>query len=581
METQDEENTERTHTRNRTVFVLGCALVVLLIAFILPFLNFASPVHDDGEGPERNGLVNGSSERDDGGSQAGPDRGEDTSGGGRGGVPEHFPLTGGQRDYQIEFNRSLVPGSAVRISVLDEMIPGDRTPIEDVPVAANGEVLGRTDQFGEVVADVPYTTRFNVTALKPDYRGASSANPSTLPTNRTIGESRALPTEISLATTRQPRPDESLQTTAHIQGVRVRNAAVLVDGDRAGETDADGQYSFRVPRAESTNVTVTQGAAGGKRIWNMAPVTVTVQSAPFSSPTAGQQVTVVATQDGRPVDGATVRVDGERVGSTDEFGTRALSLPWASSATLEVSTGQLETTRKLTGLYGLYWQIGLVLFAGLVGLVLVGVASVRYLGTPDSRSFVSVAIQIVVDVVVTAADWVLRVIDRLRHSFVAVRRAYTPTPAGVWAVALLVVSAVRSAVRGVFARIRRRFEKGVRSVHRVEGRDTEQTSGPAVSDEADADDRIDVRQAWSELVRPVVRRPESRPPRELAVAAARQDAPERAATILADAFRDVVYGQEDADEYVGDVRESLAEVRASRSTTGDGEQTAEEGENAT
>lgn len=576
---QDEEDTERIRTRNRTLFVLGCVLVVLLIAFLLPFLNFSTPVQDDGEGSERDELLNDSPETNDD-SQAGPD--ERNSSEGPNGVPERIGLVGDQREYHLEFNRSIVPGSGVRITVLD-----GGTPIEDVPVATNGQVVGRTDQFGEVVAEVPYTSHFNVTALKPAYRGMGSVNPASLPTNRTIRDSRDLPTRIRLAANREPRPDETHRVTAHIEGVRVRNATVLVDGDRAGRTDGNGRYSFQVPRAAQTNVTVTHGAAEGTRTWDMAPLTVTVHPAPFSSPTAGQQVTVVATQDGRPVDAATVRLDGERVGSTDTFGTHEISLPWASSASLEVSKGRLETTRKLTGLYGLYWELGLILFGGLVGIVLLGAASLRVLGRPDSRSFVSVAIRMVVGVVVSVADGVLGAIDRLRDAVGAVRREFTPTLAGVRGVLLLVASAVRSTIRGVVARIRgvvtrtrRPFEAAVQSVRDVDGPSTNRTTGTAGGDGTDATERIDVRQAWSELVSPVVRRPESRPPRELAAAAARRGAPERAATTLADAYRDVVYGQRDADEYVSDVRESLAEVRDARSTDGDGEQSTGEGENA-
>jgi transglutaminase-like putative cysteine protease len=195
-----------------------------------------------------------------------------------------LPVRNPQPPYDISLNRSAVAGARVAVTV-----EKNGTPVVGAPVAINDERVGWTDASGQVRATLPYAAEFTVTARPPD--AVTKYDDGTAAANRVRG---GVPVDA-----------------AHPPDVHRRLAAVRpVTGPAQRGAEAAANGSSRTYRSD-TNVSLS---VRGR-------------------PVAGGGITVVAAIRDVPLRGATVTVDGERVGETDGNGTAGVSLAGVAPGT--------------------------------------------------------------------------------------------------------------------------------------------------------------------------------------------------------------------------------------------------------
>ena len=191
-----------------------------------------------------------------------------------------LPVQNPQPPYDISLNRSAVAGAPVTVSVAK-----NGSSVVGAPVEINGERVGWTGANGTVRTRLPYAAELTVTARPPDgatkYQGARSSG------NRT-------------------GPDDG--TTADLWA----GGAALPAG---GGAVTEGPSMATQQAAPAPN--------GSSRTYRSdTNVTITVEGTPVS----GGGMTVRAAIRDVPVRGATVTLDGERVGTTGPDGRLGVSL---------------------------------------------------------------------------------------------------------------------------------------------------------------------------------------------------------------------------------------------------------------
>jgi len=214
-----------------------------------------------------------------------------------------LPVQNPQPPYDISLNRSAVAGARVAVSV-----EKNGTPVVGAPVAINDERVGWTDAGGRVRTTLPYAAEFTVTARPPD--AVTKYDDDRTSAARTASTGGSVPVDAVR------RPDAPHRLAA------ARGATVPFQ--REAGTNATG--SSRTYRSD-TNVTL---AVRGR-------------------PVAGGGITVVAAIRDVPFRGATVTLDGERVGETGGNGTAGVSLSSVAPGnhTLRVRRDDLGTTASL------------------------------------------------------------------------------------------------------------------------------------------------------------------------------------------------------------------------------------------
>ena len=186
-----------------------------------------------------------------------------------------LPVQTPQPPYDISLNRSAVAGASVSISVAK-----DDTPVVGAPVEINDERVGWTGADGTVTTQLPYAAEFTVTARSPDgatkYEGGENETTANLWAGSTMRPAGGDP---SVLTDRGPSP---------------------ITAQRDGPAANGSSRTYR----SDTNVTLTVEG----------------------TPVVGGGMTVRATIRDVPVRGATVTLDGERVGTTGPDGRLGISL---------------------------------------------------------------------------------------------------------------------------------------------------------------------------------------------------------------------------------------------------------------
>lgn len=186
---------------------------------------------------------------------------------------------------------------AYRIELAPDPVPGatvtatvlkGSAPVEGVRVAVNGRVAGRTDQFGRVPVTIPYAENVTLTATRPEHREASAP--------AAVGRADGRYFDLGAPTALLARPHESNETNVTDEESPPTRIDVAVD---------------RAPRP-------------------------------------GETVTLTAWLRDRRVPDATVRVDGARVGRTDDHGEFALAVPAAERTNVTVSRGDASGNATLT-----------------------------------------------------------------------------------------------------------------------------------------------------------------------------------------------------------------------------------------
>ncbi|WP_299266020.1 DUF4129 domain-containing protein [Halorientalis sp.] len=211
----------------------------------------------------------------------------------------------------VRFVAEPTPGARISVVVTDE-----DGRVEGARVSLDGAVVGRTGERGTVPVEVPYEQQLALEATLP--------SGSTCATNRAADGSRAAVGAASAAIVPAAAGTEA---SGSVPG----NAA---DHERA---DQDG--------GEDT---------GGPRVTRGVTVDGDVRVAVEGEPIPGERVALAASIDGKPMREATVTVDGEQVGTTDDGGRYGLEIPTdgRDTLTVRVERGEFggETTVEVTEL---------------------------------------------------------------------------------------------------------------------------------------------------------------------------------------------------------------------------------------
>ncbi|CQH58286.1 endoisopeptidase/DUF4129 domain protein [Halobacterium hubeiense] len=182
--------------------------------------------------------------------------------------------------------------------------------------------------------------------------------------------------EVSL--NRTAVPGERVTATVTTADLPARDVALVVNGDRVGQTDANGTVAFTVPYAEqlrvsvetTVNVTASSGSlasapVGGDRAYSVASPTVAQQDDGNDSAQTfdvnadvrfafdgdvepGAERTLTVTVAGRPFPDAAVSVGGVEQGRTDENGRIAVRIPEDASGVLDVTASRDDLSETTT-----------------------------------------------------------------------------------------------------------------------------------------------------------------------------------------------------------------------------------------
>ncbi|WP_225335564.1 transglutaminase family protein [Halomicrobium urmianum] len=463
-------------------------------------------------------------------------------------------------EYTVRLNRSAAPGAPVTVSVTRNGLP-----VGGAEVTFNGERVGVTDEDGQVVGEVPYAETLRVDVDESadpqlvDVDAAQSTDLLYAPRQGTADADDStfdVPTNATLSVDGDAVTGGEVTVTATVDGVPVRRAALLVDGERVGRTDAGGQAAVALPD-ETGNVTVRveRDPVAGERTLRLAALNVSVTpTAPLALPGTG--VVVEATLGGDPVPGATVTVDGERVGGTAVDGTATARLPLAGAADVAVERHGQRAEQTVGGL-----------FVNLAAPVLAALAVLGGAALLARRSGIDPA---------TIDRTLRRLPDMLATALVALGAVADRAVGRLWARARLTAAHLRSLAAGrrspgeLLAALRDWLTARRAEVRSAAAGATAAATGDAGPEGSHAT----VRDAWAEFLESVsLRRPRIRTPAAIGNhAVERDDLPADAVWTLVDAFRAVEYGDRNPDERVAEVREAVAEIRRTvQRREGDGE----------
>ncbi|WP_284014845.1 transglutaminase TgpA family protein [Halobaculum litoreum] len=480
----------------------------------------------------------------------------------------------------ITLNRTAVPGATVAVTVTrgDEPVVGAR-------VSFNGEPVGRTDENGTVVGEVPYARDLDITvegeraetidggALPPLERDdptvfgvslgdavddlAGTAGTATADESPN-GTTYPLETNATVSLVGDVRSNASVTVVATVADVPVREATVLLDGTAVATTDARGRATIRLPSTPGDHtLAVRRGPVEGN-------TTVSIDELgadhgvgwPLALPTA--PVTVTATLGNDTLAGATVRSDGTRLGETGVDGNATVSLSASNGVTYTVAAYGQTATTTLTGAVTNAAGLAVALLA-LLGVVVRS----GYRRGVSPRRIPGKLYRVTLRAVHAAVAGLVAVAEAITGGVTAIRRlvGVRSRAVALRAVPGRVAAAVGAAVAGAVAWLRG-LPAAVASWWATRNDDpTDDAGSRAGGDSAGAETeaRLTVRRAWRRFlsIAPVrgVRR---RTPGEVARLAVGAGLPAGPVSTLRDAYREVEYGGGDPESRVGRVRGALA-----------------------
>lgn len=475
--------------------------------------------------------------------------------------------------YEISFSDPVRPGKPVTITVTR-----DGSPVEGIGVSLDGTIAGRTDQFGQTSAIVPYSANVTVVAERADNRttgdAASDYHPAVdegRPGPGVVTKNMSVPTTVSLAPYRELRPGRNVTLLAHVEGAAVADGRVLVNGEPAGQTDENGRFSLNIPWNASTTITVERGAAAGTRELGVAPLEISVTNPGIGLLAAGQSATIRVTQGGRPVDEATVTVGDAEPVRTNPDGTATGTLLKQGSVAVEAQRGDMTASTTLDGLYTAYITVAVAIVVVLVGLLaLVGfrgrigaaaAAGYRY-ATLFGLQLIVALLWISNALVATAA--------RLRATLgdlVASLRRRDPQAT----VELLWTRAVET-IESIVAQVRSLSLTSVLGDETAIDADTDSSTTEATAAGGASAAGFDmIRKAFDALLQRIPGRVKTLTPTEIGQRAIDRGLPPDAVWTITDAFRAVTYGGRDPESVVEDVRAAVEQVHATDEATEEGD----------
>ena len=176
--------------------------------------------------------------------------------------------------------------------------------------------------------------------------------------------------DFDISLNRTAVPGERVTATVTTAGLPARNVALVVNGDRVGQTDENGTVAFTVPYTEelrvevsmSVNVTASSSSLApasvgdGDRAYSVATPALAQQGDDNDSQTfdvnadvqfafdgdvdPGTERTLTATIAGRPFPDAAVSVGGVEQGLTDDEGRITVQIPEDASGVLDVTASR-------------------------------------------------------------------------------------------------------------------------------------------------------------------------------------------------------------------------------------------------
>jgi len=296
------------------------------------------------------------------------------------------------RTYRIELLDEAVPGRSLPVEVL-----GDDEPVAGVQVVVGNVTAGTTNESGLTTLTVPFEASMTVEAY-PETR-----DPETPAATREV----PLPTGINVTVEGVFHATGTVNVTAQIDGHPVEGGYVRAADRLVARTDGTGVATFDLPdRTGNVTLVVERGAAAGRSVVEVAPVSVSVDAWPAVLP--GRDATVTVTHEtGQPAANASVVVDGEQVATTDENGTATIAPGAALSTTLTAQRGEWQTTTTVRPLRNLLLGLSPV---GV--LLLVGWVVARRRGHRPLQFVVSVALSTLLSALVSLGRYVDRLLER-------------------------------------------------------------------------------------------------------------------------------------------------------------------------
>lgn len=184
--------------------------------------------------------------------------------------------------------------------------------------------------------------------------------------------------DFDVSLNRTAVPGERVTATVTTAGLPARGVALVVNGDRVGQTDANGTVAFTVPYAEelrvevSTTVNLTASSSslapagvGGDRAYSVASPAVAQQDDGNDSAQTfdvnadvrfaldgdvepGTERTLTVTVAGRPFPNAAVSVAGVEQGQTDDEGRITVQIPEDASGVIDVTASRDDLSETTT-----------------------------------------------------------------------------------------------------------------------------------------------------------------------------------------------------------------------------------------
>ncbi|EMA65278.1 hypothetical protein C461_14318 [Halorubrum aidingense JCM 13560] len=294
----------------------------------------------------------------------------------------------GDDDDETPLSISIVDGTTEPGETVTLRVTAAGEPVEGAAVELDDQDVGTTDADGRITVTLPDADEVDIEAEDGEREGELEISLGTDDGDDGDDEADAeLRERLSVDGTAE---NGTVTVSVAYDGAGVDGVSVFVDGDRVGTTGADGSLSFDAPDVDDElEVTLVKGAfeaelefevgADGTLVLDDIDVderdadddrdddrddddgsedddrddadrdsdelSVAIVS---GDPAPGATVTVEVTNaDGEPVEGASVEIEGESVGTTDADGQIEVSLPDDDEAEIEVEDGDREGELEL------------------------------------------------------------------------------------------------------------------------------------------------------------------------------------------------------------------------------------------
>lgn len=269
-------------------------------------------------------------------------------------------------DIDVTVAGNVTPGNEVTLTAtLDDQ------PVRFASVTVNGQDVGETDANGTINATVPDADEFEI-EVEAESEGELSIplaeeteddgddrDGEVEDDDEVADDAEDDVLDVTVDGTVTPGSDVTIVATH--EGYPVAGASVTVNGDPAGETDANGTVTTTVPDADEFEVEVELDKEGKLKV----PLEEDTEDENEEEPEdenederevdegqidlivegtldPGENLSVTALHDGAPVTNATVAVNGDPVGETDANGSIEVQVPNSDELEIEVTADDLE-----------------------------------------------------------------------------------------------------------------------------------------------------------------------------------------------------------------------------------------------